>query len=488
MQHLSAIQSVNEHQPKSDVSPLVQNLIDSMPSNTALLDAEGSIIATNRQWKQFADSNGLRHSARCLGQNYLETCAKSAASDPIAAKALNGISAVVSGHREFFEIEYPCHSPSEQRWFSMTATPILCPGQARVILSHHNITGRVMAEQTVQRQHEYLETILRTAPDAIIAFEENGHIRSWNRAAGLMFTFDRAFSPKKTVFDLLPDLNCHQIAANTTLESKVTGDSTVEVVEVALNKFDSGSDLLWIAGIRDITERKRFEKRLEQFYLMVSHDLRSPLASVTGSLSLITAGVCGDMSEEASELLCSATQSSNYMMRLIDDFLDFKKIEANRIQLNLAPVSARRIFCNAKQKLDTVARNANLTIALEADEEIQVVCDETAITQVLINLLSNALKFSPSGTQVTLAASPQGKACRISVSDEGVGIPVDKLDKIFEPFESANKSEQDFVASSGLGLALVKSMIDMHKSSIAVEPRVPCGTVFHFDLPIRTNA
>lgn len=485
MPHLAVIQSPANQQ--SNVLPLVQDVIDSMPSNTALLDGTGTIIATNDKWKQFARNNGLRHVDACIGQNYLDTCKNSSQTEPTAVLTLNGIRDVLCGISDKFEIEYPCHSPTEQRWFMMTVTPIKCAGTARAILSHHNISSRVSAEHTVRQQHAYLDTILETAPDAIIAFEPNGRIRSLNPAANAIFDVDNFVRPVKTLFELIPEFELSMLETHSSMEIKLQNKGGAKFVELAINKFESDEDPLWIAGIRDITERKQFEQRLENFFLMVSHDLRSPLAAVTGSLSLVTEGVVGKLSDDAQELLWNARQSSDQMMRLIDDFLDFKKIQANRLQLNPQRVTAKSLLLNAKQKLNALAVQANLNVIVQ-DDDLNVICDAGAIAQVLTNLLSNALKFTPSGKRIVLSAKLNGTRCQISVADEGRGVPPEQRDRLFEPFESGTTPEQAFVASSGLGLALVKSLLDLHQSTITVEPGCPIGTIFSFNLPIAPAA
>lgn len=362
---------------KSALDSITQSVIDSLPANVAILDRCGVIIAINNAWFQFARANGLKHPEACVGQNYLQTCAKAKSNEPEATAVIRGLSAVLWGQSPYFELEYACHSPNEERWFLMTATPLHSGGDSQVIVCHHNITHRVIAE------HE----------------------------------------------------------------------------------------------AREATEK------LKTAYCMVAHDFRSPLTSIKGSLSLLRSGLVCELPDEAEELISIAEETSDYLIALASDFLDLPKPAGSGVQNSqLEHVKVDTICSAAVNSVSGMAQKREINLIVDAPSDLAVACRPRQIERVIVNLLSNALKFSACGSTVKLTVLAEHSDAVFSVSDKGPGIPEERIPFLFEEFGASTPST--VVKGSGLGLSIVKNLLEANDSQISVRSELNVGTTFEFRLPI----
>jgi signal transduction histidine kinase len=216
---------------------------------------------------------------------------------------------------------------------------------------------------------------------------------------------------------------------------------------------------------------------------MVSHELRTPLTSVRSSLGLLALGTAGKLSEQAQKLVAIAERNTVRLVELINDILDLERLDSGRVQLSLTPVPLQPLLTRAVETVTPLAREKGVPLEETArGPDITVMADEERVVQVLVNLLANAVKFSPHQGRVSILAEPDAEWATISVSDEGPGVPAEWRERIFEPFQQVEGSDSRAKGGSGLGLAVCRAIVERHEGRIGVEPRDPSGSRFWFTL------
>lgn len=219
----------------------------------------------------------------------------------------------------------------------------------------------------------------------------------------------------------------------------------------------------------DITKEKELAQMKQDFMNMISHDLRSPLTSVIGGLTILSTGVKGDLPRELQEEAKSAIRSADKLVCFINDLLDFQKLDSGQMPLELKSNSVGELITEATQLVDTIARNQSVELKYQPGEKnSSVLCDKQKTVQVILNLLSNAIKFSPPDSTVEVLVEEHADHVRLSVVDSGPGIPEDMRQKIFEPFEQVDPGQHQ---GTGLGLAICKMIVEAHGGSIGVNDR-----------------
>jgi signal transduction histidine kinase len=244
---------------------------------------------------------------------------------------------------------------------------------------------------------------------------------------------------------------------------------------------------LFIAIGQDVTERKEVERLKDEFISVVGHELRTPLTSIRGSLGLLEGGLAGELPGEAAEMVAIARSNTDRLVRLVTDILDIERIEAGRADLEQRPVPVRDLLDAARAVVQAVADEAGVVLRVQDGGGV-VAADPDRIVQALTNLLGNAIKFSPAGSEVLASAAPAGAEMRFTVRDRGRGIPPDQLDAIFERFRQVDASDRREKGGTGLGLAIARAIVDEHGGRIWAESAPGRGTAFHFTLPAAEGA
>jgi PAS domain S-box-containing protein len=241
-----------------------------------------------------------------------------------------------------------------------------------------------------------------------------------------------------------------------------------------------------------ISERVRANRIKNEFVSVVSHELRTPLTSIRGALGLLAGGVVGELPQKARDMIEIARKNSDRLVLLINDILDIEKIESGKMRFEMKPLAIRLLLENALDANRAYADELGARLELEMkdlDAQIEVLGDENRLQQVLSNLLSNACKFTPSGGAVRLQAdSLQEKDAlwlRITVSDEGPGVPTEFVPRLFEKFAQADSSSTRKQGGTGLGLAIARAIVEKHGGRMDYSPPLPgeVGARFFFTVP-----
>ena len=240
----------------------------------------------------------------------------------------------------------------------------------------------------------------------------------------------------------------------------------------------------FVAIVRDVSERKIVEKAKSEFVSTVSHELRTPLTSIKGALGLIRAGAIGDLPDKLKSMLDIAYNNSERLVLLINDILDMEKIQSGEMHFNMKPMDATALAKSAIEANQGYGAQHGVTFVLTGmDEEAFVHGDVDRLMQVMSNLMSNAVKFSPAQGSVEISVTRKGDIIRVTVSDKGPGIPENFRRRIFSRFSQADSSDTRQKSGTGLGLSISKAIIEDHGGTIGFDSVEGKGTTFFFELP-----
>jgi PAS domain S-box-containing protein len=227
----------------------------------------------------------------------------------------------------------------------------------------------------------------------------------------------------------------------------------------------------------DVTHRHQVEKMKDEFIAVVSHELRTPLTSIYGSLKLLDSGLLIQQPEKEKRLLTIAVDSTDRLMRLVNDILDIERIESGTVQMVKAVYEVSDLMAKVVDAIEPLADSAGIKLSV-SDFGGNVWVDIDRMIQTFTNLISNAIKFSPSGSTIWFTASKQAGQMLFQVRDCGRGIPPDKLAIIFERFQQVDASDARSGEGTGLGLAICRSIIEQHGGHLWVESVVGEGSTF----------
>jgi signal transduction histidine kinase len=233
-----------------------------------------------------------------------------------------------------------------------------------------------------------------------------------------------------------------------------------------------------------ISQLESASRHKSDFLANMSHELRTPLNAIIGFSEVLLERMFGDVNAKQKEYLQDILSSGRHLLSLINDILDISKVEAGRMELQPEPFDLRFVLQNAVGMVRERATRQGISLAHDVDDRVGTIeADERRVKQILFNLLSNALKFTPAGGRVMLTAARIDNAVQISVRDTGIGIRSEDRDRIFEEFQQAGPGKA--VEGTGLGLALAKRFVEMHGGRIWVESTVGAGSEFTFTLPLQ---
>jgi PAS domain S-box-containing protein len=233
----------------------------------------------------------------------------------------------------------------------------------------------------------------------------------------------------------------------------------------------------------DITERYKIEKIKNEFIGIVSHELRTPLTAIRASLGLLQTGIYDKQPHKFKRMIEIATTDSERLIRLVNDILDLERLESGHVVFDKALCQATELIEQAVAGVKEIAQQQRITLLIyPTDIEVWAACD--AIVQTLTNLLSNAIKFSPPDSTITLTVEQHTDHVLFQVSDQGRGIPADKLESIFGRFNQVDVSDSRQKGGTGLGLAICQSIIEQHGGRIWAESILGAGSTFFFTVPV----
>lgn len=270
--------------------------------------------------------------------------------------------------------------------------------------------------------------------------------------------------------------------AETKLESRIRQkDGTVVDILWSIHWVQSEKSFFCVG--HDITARKEVERLKQQFMAMVSHDLRTPLATIGNYFEMLGEGLFGELNDRGEHLLKVAESNSNRMLCLINDLLDLEKAEFGGLNLDCSAQNLQDLLDQSVKSVNSLAFRKQVRIELNPTDLI-VLVDTSRIFQVLVNLFSNAIKFSNKGGVIEVKAEQKDNMAIICVADQGRGVPEHLKEAIFERFQQVEIADAADKGGSGLGLAICKAIVELHGGKIRVENNSGMGSTFSFSLPL----
>jgi PAS domain S-box-containing protein len=390
-----------------------------------------------------------------------------------------------------------------------------------VVLVFRDITEKKLAEEETGRQKDLLQLILGSVSDGVVVADTNGKFLLFNAAA------ERFIGVGAT--DASPDKWSHQYGSflpdgvtvfppnELPLVRAMRGESLDAVELITRNAKVPEGRLLSISGrplrgedgalkggvvvLHDITLQKRAQEALlqakeeaertskfkDQFLSTMSHELRTPLNAVLGFSDLLADPRYGPLNEKQRRYIDHIHTGGKHLLSLISDILDLSKIEAGRMELAMESITVDAAFAEVLSVMQPLADKKSHVLCKSVEAGLAVRADATRFKQVLMNLVGNAIKFTPNGGRIELAAHLGGGSVRMEVQDNGPGIPPEEQKRIFEAFyrlrESGKKTE-----GTGLGLAITQRLVELHGGELGLKSQVGQGSCFYFALPAVASA
>lgn len=260
-------------------------------------------------------------------------------------------------------------------------------------------------------------------------------------------------------------------------------DGTDVPVEVTASPLLDGPSVRGaVVVFRDVTQRREIDRMKDEFVSVISHELRTPLTSIRGSLGLLAGGAVGELSPQARRMTTIAMESSERLSRLISDVLEIERIAAGTTAINPADHDIRVLIEAAINEIDGTAKAAGIVLRIgQVSGRVHV--DSDRIIQTLINILGNAIKFSPAHSEVVVSTHAAEAGVEVQVTDKGRGIPEEDLERIFDRFEQVDASDARDKGGTGLGLAICRSIVQNHGGRIWATSTIGAGSTFHVTLP-----
>jgi PAS domain S-box-containing protein len=401
----------------------------------------------------------------------------------------------------------------------ITLSPLDTKDGPQIMCVVRDMTDRRRIERDLHRQAQLIEA----SHDAIIVREPGGRILQWNAGAQEIYGWSAAEAigqVSHALFQTVFPVSLEALEAEIDHSGKWDGELqhtrrdgariTVETRHILLGKTDGQAGALLEIN-RDITQRKRVEeavgalnaklgaanKELElrnreveranrlksEFLASMSHELRTPLNAIIGFSDLLAEQIAGALSSKQLRFVNHIQQGARHLLALINDILDLSKVEAGRLELNRESVLVAVVLADVLTGIRSLAAAKSIVVHSSIGPDVTVFADRIRFKQILLNLLSNAVKFTPDGGKIWVEAIERRGRLTVSVSDTGLGIPIEEQEAIFDAFHQAGATTRGIKEGTGLGLAITKRLVEEHGGRIWVESELGKGARLSFTMP-----
>lgn len=363
---------------------------------------------------------------------------------------------------------------------------------------HYEVEERKRAEAAVRRKEEYFRSLTENALDLVAVSDVKGLLRYVSPSFHTVLGYQPSELTGRSPFSFIPSddrLRVQEEFARlletpggmTSIEYQMQHkDGSSRTVEAVIHNLLANPAVDGVViNARDVTDRKEALRLKEEMISVVSHELRTPLTILQGFTELLLTNQYSG--EEQREMLATVHKESFRLNNLIDDFLDIQRLQSGRMLYHFTAVELAPFLRETSALF--VQEGGKHPIRLEVASSLPPVhADADRLRQVVVNLLSNATKYSPGGGEILVGARSEGTLVRMWVTDCGLGIPREELPKLFKKFHRIERQETRGIKGTGLGLALVKQIIDAHQGTISVESEVGKGSTFFLTLPCAAEA
>ena len=467
--------------------------LNNIPDIAWLKDKDQQYIAVN---EAFSMAIGVKQED-VVGKSDFEICPPH-----IAEKYWHDTLDVMrAGERKSFETNL-LDSEGNISWIESIKNPIY-DSQCQVIGTAgiaRDITERKRIEEELRTSKEKYKTLFEILPIGVCITNDRGDIIESNIASKEILRLSKV-DKIKTEFDpknlRILNPNCTPILLSEHPYIRaLKEDITIKNQEILLVDANGKNNWLSISatpiplsnyGVAiayvDITDRKKAEHMKDEFLAIASHELRTPLTSLRGALGLLATGQLGTLNEQGKRLLNFALLDTERLVRMVKNLLDLQSLKFCKNALHCSTCETAELVEKVITEIQPIAEEAGINLSVTRVTGT-IWADGDRILQVLTNLLENAIKFSPPETTVYLSAQQEEDHILFKVKDRGRGIPSDKIESIFAPFEQVDVSDSRAYGGTGLGLAICRSIVQQHQGHIWVESTLGMGSTFCFTLPL----
>jgi PAS domain S-box-containing protein len=383
--------------------------------------------------------------------------------------------------------------------------------------THRRLKDKIaLVNRDLEDQRSKLETILQSMTDCVFAVDSDFRITVFNRACEEFTGISADDATGRFCYDLFSSMECETrcrlwepsdgIPADICWQTHVTDGTgrSVPIMACGAPLCDAGGNVTGHVGVlRDVTELVKVTdelrsanteleianaelRKLDQlktdFLNIASHELRTPLTSIKGFAGFVAEEKLGELNEKQKDALSKVVSNSDRMTRLIDNMLDMSKMRSGKLELNIARLDLSRLIGCVAADMKLVAEEKNISCTADVPDGLVIEGDRDRIEQVLVNLLGNAIKFTPIGGSLSVTAVDHGTCVRGSVSDTGIGIDPDDLAHIFEEFWQVDKGK-----GTGLGLTITANIVREHGGAVWATSKEGVGSTFGFRLPKKVS-
>ena len=490
---------------ESDI--LFRAIFDNTYQFTGMLTADGKVINANKTSLNF----GRVKNEDVAGKNFWDLAWWNDSAANVSGKERVRKAVEEASGGKFVQLQTDVFNPKNQKiTIDMSLKPIFgAEGKVMYIIPEgRDITERVNVENILKINEHKLQSLLACLAEGIYQVDKDGKLVFMNAAAEAMLGYSDSdiiganmhdlihtntpSGRKNALIDcqLLDVINNREIYRGSEDFFERKDGSFLPVEYVSSPVIEGDLCVGAVIAFQDITLRKESENRVSEFYSTVSHELRTPLTSIRGALRLLEGGKGGEIPEKGMKLVKMGRAECDRLVRLINDMLDIRKIEAGKLELKPVALQASLPVSEALENLAPYAAENHVKLKSDISQDFTINADKDRLTQILVNLISNAIKFSPKDGEVTIkvavgtAFDETKKSVRFAVRDNGIGISEAAQQKLFGLFQQVDSSDSRAKGGTGLGLAISKALVEQHRGKIGIISEPGKGSTFWFELPV----
>ena len=350
----------------------------------------------------------------------------------------------------------------------------------------------------VAKEESKLRAIVDSMADGILVINNERQIVLWNPAATRMLNLHEALETGKDIHEFIshkdlvaliekaftPDASQYTVLSEE-IELGVPESRTL-MVNLSAVRDNNGMGLGVVSVMRDITELTEINQIKTQFVTMVTHELRAPLAAIEGYLTAYLQGLAGTDPQVSRQMLDRAKQRAHSLLEMVNDLLEFSRLEARRLVRKKELLDLSGIITNTVELLKGQGDSKGIQLEVDVPDSLPLIeADRREMEQLFTNLISNAIKYNVKRGKVIVSANRSNHALNVRVADTGIGIAEEHLPHIFEEFYRVSGPQTRYTTGTGLGLSIVKKIVESHFGRIEVESKLDKGTTFTVKLPIK---
>lgn len=485
-------------------------LLNSIDTKIAAFDDNGEVIAVNRAMEHFCINNNITSSVK-KGSSFREMHTTLSGKD---FSENDNIREVFIGLRDSYTFEYCYEQNLKKNWYLTSISSL--ENHAGAIVTYTDVTRQKKLEERLVKSEERYRTLLALLPIAVFLSGKNGieycndeglkllGLNNIEAALGRSLINYVHFDYKLDFIEKFVEPSSGAVCSSTGMLVNSQEETVPVEIEHTRLLYDDEAMSLFI--IKDISERitvdnfkraveeknkelqeaKEYDKVKTEFFANISHELRTPINIIFSALQVM--GLKAEQPAEFSieKYMGMIKQNCYRLLRLVNNLIDITRIDSGFFSISIKNYDIINIIENIALSVAQYVENRNIELIFDTElEEKIIACDPDKIERIVLNILANSVKFTPEGGQIKVNIYDRIDEIHVSIKDTGVGIPKDKLSIIFERFRQVDKTLSRNHEGSGIGLSLVKSLIELHGGNIEVKSDLGKGTEFIFTLPIK---